>query len=681
MSTARRGVGEMTLGDIGRGVMRYRPFLLAVATIVLVVVFLPGKPSSTSLASGGSVASGSGAGGASAGGSSSAASAGSAGSGSGGSGVGGSGAAGGSSGVGGSSLSAGSGSATGASGTSGSSGSGGSSLTAGGSSAPVSTTDPHCDPKTGHEAIPSVYTPPCVPNWSPSQGNGGSTYNGVTSSTITIAVPLAQNQGEAAALRAASNDPDTQAEIEQGNADAVNLFEHHYQTYGRKVKLDYYTSSYNSGDSLAAQNAECQSDANKVANQMHAFASWLDCGTNAYENTLSADGVLCFCTVTVAASYYLQWAPYVWGTGLPDETAAYNMRAEVICNNLVPYAPKYAGSANLNSPVAKKRVFGLIWPGASSLDDTDIYQSGAQYFADKLKACGADLAEDVSFPIVDPTGPADAQTLMAKFQSAGVTTIILVSDPLDPIFLTGAATKQGYDPEWFDSGSALIDTTHYGRLYDQTQWKHSFGISFLADRVEPAASDAFNFYNWEYNSQPPDPPDYLINQAFFEWLFTGLQLAGPDLTPYHLQCGMPPYTEKTKTGALGAAQGVACVGKTYPGLFGYIGPLNWQNRVSNALIAYGDRFWPWDYYNQINDGVLIWWNSTASGPDEDNSSGTGMQEYMNNGKRYLWGEFPTGQQPWFSPTGAVDIFTSLPAADQPPSYPYSCYYLCNSPGY
>ncbi|MHB1447029.1 MAG: hypothetical protein ACYCZV_15445, partial [Acidimicrobiales bacterium] len=121
--------------------------------------------------------------------------------------------------------------------------------------------------------------------------------------------------------------------------------------------------------------------------------------------------------------------------------------------------------------------------------------------------------------------------------------------------------------------------------------------------------------------------------------------------------------------------------KVYPGLFGYIGPLNYQNRVTNALIAYGDKIWPWDYYNQINDGVLIWWNPNATGLDEDNQSGKGMQEYMNNGKRYLWGQFPTGQLPWFNPAGAVDIFNSLPPADQPPTFPYSCYYLCNSPGY
>ena len=39
------------------------------------------------------------------------------------------------------------------------------------------------------------------------------------------------------------------------------------------------------------------------------------------------------------------------------------------------------------------------------------------FFADQLRKCGIDLKENVSFPIVDTNGPADAQTLMAKFKN------------------------------------------------------------------------------------------------------------------------------------------------------------------------------------------------------------------------------------------------------------------------
>ena len=129
------------------------------------------------------------------------------------------------------------------------------------------------------------------------------------------------------------------------------------------------------------------------------------------------------------------------------------MRAEVICKTVAAYPPTHAGEADLNAPVAKQRKFGLIWPGASQIVNSDAYIAGAKFFQQQLQKCGISLGEDnKSFPIVDPNGPADAQTLMAKFKQDGVTTVILVSDPIDPVYLTNAASKQQYFREWFNTG-------------------------------------------------------------------------------------------------------------------------------------------------------------------------------------------------------------------------------------
>ena len=48
-----------------------------------------------------------------------------------------------------------------------------------------------------------------------------------------------------------------------------------------------------------------------------------------------------------------------------------------------------------------------------------------------------------------------------------------------PIYLTQAATAQGYFPEWLVSGTVLTDSTVMGRQYDQRQWAHAFGLSVL----------------------------------------------------------------------------------------------------------------------------------------------------------------------------------------------------------
>lgn len=551
---------------------------------------------------------------------------------------------------------------------------------------PQSTNDPFCDKATGRTMLPSVYAAPCEPPYN--GNNGGATYQGVTATTITVAYedPGPGGQAEAQALAAAANDTDTEAQVHQTNQDYLDMFEHHVQTYGRKIQIAYFQSSYNTSDPASAQQAECSSDATTVAKQLKAFAFIGGpgvCPLNSFEQTLANDGVLCFCTVTIPSSYYLQWAPYVWGTGLPDEEQAYLMRAEVMCDEIAPYPPKFAGEADLNYPIAKNRTFALLWPGSSAVDPTNIYQAGADFFVKQLKSeCGLSLKEDDSFPLVDPNGPADAAVLMSKFKSESITDVIFVGDPIDPIFLTTAANKENYFPEWIQMGSALTDTTHEARTYDQTEWAHNFGISFVADRVPQAVQDPYALYAWQFHHGPPAQTGYAIQEPQEYWFTTGVSMAGPDLTPRTFQCGEPPYTSSTHSGWLGATAPLPCVGQVYKGLFGYpTTPTNDTGRVSNFVVGWGDRLWPWDGYNIISDGTLIYWDESSSGPDESNSQGKGEYRYLYGGKRYSFGQFPKGNQPWFNAANTVTVFNTLPAADTPPSYPYRCYYLCNSQGY
>ena len=70
----------------------------------------------------------------------------------------------------------------------------------------------------------------------------------------------------------------------------------------------------------------------------------------------------------------------------------------------------------------------------------------------------------------------------------------------------------------------------------------------------------------------------------------------------------------------------------------------------------------------------------AQGPAENNAPGKGLFRYVNNGARYMYGQFPKGKVPWFDRTNTQTVFAALPDADKPPEYPYACYYLCNSPG-
>ena len=53
-----------------------------------------------------------------------------------------------------------------------------------------------------------------------------------------------------------------------------------------------------------------------------------------------------------------------------------------------------------------------------------------------------------------------------------------------------------------------------------------------------------------------------------------------------------------------------------------------------------------------------------------------MWRYPYGGKRYLYGQFPKTNPPWFNAANTVMVFDSIPAPDAPPSYPFKCYYMC-----
>ena len=51
------------------------------------------------------------------------------------------------------------------------------------------------------------------------------------------------------------------------------------------------------------------------------------------------------------------------------------------------------------------------------------------------------------------------------------------------------------------------------------------------------------------------------------------------------------------------------------------------------------------------------------------TTGTGLWEYSRDGKRYLPGQWPSGEPDVFNPATSITQFPTLPPADRPPSYP------------
>lgn len=619
---------DVTLGDLAKGATRYRPFIIAVAAIALIAVVLPGhnRPGRAVLSSGSGFRAGGSAGGAGGGTEN------------GGTGPG---AAGGTdSGAAGTAVGTGPGGAVAGHAAAGARAGGpGGAAVAGDAVAPAlagagasGALGPDCDQATHRVKVPSLYAFPCVPAFA--GNNGGATYQGVTKDTITIAYYQPQDDPTTKAILAAGGDNDSDAQIAQQYKDYAELFSHHTQLYGRHVNVVLVAASGSATDDTAAK-----ADAVKVATQIHAFASWgAPTGTTAYVNELTARGVVCICTTTLPKDFYLSHAPYVWGNGLPDENQAYTLRAEYIGKRLAGRKAKFAGDPTLT---VNGRTFGLIY-----YETTDhAYAAGEKFFEEELARYNVHLRDKASYVFDTSQAQNQAKTIIAKFASEHITSVIFVGDPIYPVFYTGAATNQNYHPEWIITGSALTDWTFFARTYDKSQWKDAFGISLLAARGPKAETDAVRLLDWQFH-KPPSAPGTASTIYPTVWqTFLGIQMAGPNLNPVTYQQGMFSVP----------------ISPSKPG-------------ITNPAASWGRHVWGWDDYNVFDDSTEIWWDNTASGPDELGNNGVGMYEYVQGGKRYGAGQFPSSDPAAFDKNGAITIYSSLPPQDQYPKYPEKDYF-------
>ena len=147
---------------------------------------------------------------------------------------------------------------------------------------------------------------------------------------------------------------------------------------------------------------------------------------------------------------------------------------EMVGKQLAGKKAEFAGDPQFQQ---EDRVFGFI---QAETEQGQFNKRNATFF----KALKDDYGIDVK-PQDAPTSTtrrrrrtSPAPTIN-KMKSAGVTTIMLSADPLIPANLTKEATAQDYFPEWVIAPSVFVDTTIFGRTFDQQQWKHAFGLSLL----------------------------------------------------------------------------------------------------------------------------------------------------------------------------------------------------------
>jgi hypothetical protein len=422
-----------------------------------------------------------------------------------------------------------------------------------------------------------------VPFW---QGdNGGATWKGVTRDKIRIAVPFASdNDANMLALQ--------------------NFFNNRFEFYGRKLEL-FHPAVKNTDDPQGERNDAA------LVDQLGAFASTGYSYNYYYSHELARRHIL----TSTAEPYYSkkdleQTAPYVWQYEMALDDQFANTGAW-ICNQLARRKAINAGDATLQS---KPRKFGVVsWRYFPEL------HYDLSPLTSRMKGCGA-----TPDPVIDrgtvgnAADPSEAENTALQLKDAGVTTVVCTCDWGQLILLFKGATHQQYFPEWVTGTFVFNDSDYVVHTYlqDPAQLPHSFGLTFQPRELLPQNTPAM----WALKegrgapasaSEQTSSAMYNLRMMYHELLVlaSGIQLAGPHLTPETFQAGLQRAI--------------------FP---------NPQLPSRQGDVGFDDHF-------MTNDAAEYYWAQAAQSPYSD-FAGQGAFCYVDHGQRHTLQTWPRAEAPY-----------------------------------
>jgi hypothetical protein len=473
-------------------------------------------------------------------------------------------------------------------------------------------------------------SPICVAVWK-GKNNGGATYQGVTTDSVKV-IALVPNDQQASAtiaqLRPKNNATGQPGPVQDALRDGLAAYAHVYQSYGRKVDLEFVTSS---GDDEASQRADAVA---VIAKKPLAVFDANNTGHPFFEAAVAATKTPVFGNGATFDATQKQ-APYRWGQS-DVQSSALNV-AEFAGKQLVGTNAHYAGDPAMHGQTRK---LGIVRP--DGVIDVDLFDKTLAKYGAKI-APGAVIVYPASTATTgDPTvAQQQAPTAVTKLKDEGVTTVVLLSDSAMTKALLAQATTQGYQPEWIISGFQNQEFFLTARGYDQAQWAHAFGLSNLPP-FSSATSTTANLYDpvqW-YWGQGKGTSSATIFTGL-NWVMSGIMYAGPKLTAKTFQQGLFAVP-----GAGGAP----------------------SNSTTSVQHGYGRTAnLPYDeYLRGSQDYTVVWWDPDTLGPALSSAlpPAPGTLWYVDGAKRYYAGHWPTKKLTFFDPTNAIHE-APTPAAPVP----------------
>ena len=522
---------------------RYLPLALVVAVQALIIAVVPSTgPSSSSVVANGGAVSGFSTGGAGSAPGASGTAGGGAGAGSGAGAV-----------SGGAGSAAGLAGGTGAGGAVGSAGTGsGSTAGIGGASGPAASPTAHC--VGGREFSPSIdyYAPPCTPGvpGAADSSNGGATYQGVSSNTITV-VDYQSNYGaEVNTILQAEGSYESFAAAQALDAAFQNFINKDYVLWGRKIKFITYAGQCQS----VPPNYSCLlAEMDSVVAKYHPYAVvWQTSLCSACFARLAQDHVLAIGGIGFSDQFANANAPYYYASGESSSRMETNF-AQWWCSQLtsvhstrkVTFAepnnpaqnfngkPRVLGVISTNDPDNENTVTGVLEPALKKYCGDQVYHT---YFYDQNINTAAQQVEAGISAMDTPTNPA--------------TDVLCLCDTVAPAFLYEGEASHNYWPEnvLADVQGMTADVTSQSYMSGlgcpqkgQCEYDDAFGLSATYPQPDQAQEPGARIYVLGGGSGAL-PVTGLTAQAVWEdynMLASLIENVGPTLNPTRMQAAAP----------------------------------------------------------------------------------------------------------------------------------------------
>jgi hypothetical protein len=350
--------------------------------------------------------------------------------------------------------------------------------------------------------IESVYSAPCVPGFSGS--NGGATGKNVFPNEVRLSFDEVVGQPPDGRV------PDTATVDERPETRTFRVLmaymNQRYETYGRTV-VAYGLPTH--GDAPTGVDASVKAD-----ETYHVFAS--SDLNGAYCDDQIRRGLTVFCEPNVRAKYAANRPGFYSVEWQDEDLMAYG--AEYVCKRLRGKDAAYGGGDVNGRP----RRFGVL------SDHTAIYGVPAEEFrAAFARECGGEVvaAYDLGDDYVQ-TGP----TAIAAMRQQEVTTIIANTRLFSMLTVMNAADGLSYTPEWVTFGKGGLTENDVATAFPRNQSRHLFG---LAGREMPQVLAETECVR-AYHSVDPDNDPYGPTCTWFWFtlvqLMNGIQMAGPRLS-------------------------------------------------------------------------------------------------------------------------------------------------------